>query len=389
MIARHAALQSGVDSGAVLDSLGALGAGAAIGGLVLYLYGLRVRGADDRVAALSRLRRAVRVVLVVVYGATVLALLDADWFLVVDAAAAPLVGTDTELASTVTLFLGVATPLAAVIGAYFGAFPAAQSLRGTDVSPASAALRLGRFGLALALYFTAHVVVQGALTADPATGLPLVAVLLLSVVAVWVSAPWLVRLTRSTRSPTDAERDRLDRLCDEAGMDPHGVRVLEGTGAKQAFALLRGPPRRRQLFVTDYLLDELDDGTLRAYLALQAERVDRKHLEARLVVAVGTAVFALGPLLGVFSVPDVSDGTVALVALAGGLLGQWAGQCLVYQADIAAVERTSREAVETAIERYADLDDAPMAWGRLTALRRMEPPLNRRIDRLRDRAARE
>lgn len=389
MFARRSALQSGVDSGTVLDSLGALAAGAAIGGLVLYLYGLRVRGADDRVAALSRLRRAVRAVLVVVYAATVLALLDAGWFGVVDAAAAPLVGTDTELASTVTLFLGVATPLAAVIGAYFGAFPAARSLRGTDVSPASAALRLARFGLALALYFTALVAVQGALTADPATGLPFVAVLVLLVLAVWATAPWLVRLTRSTRSPTDTERERLARLCDEAGMGPHRVRVLEGADAKQAFALLRGPPRRRQLFVTDYLLDELDDGTLRAYLALQAERVDRKHLEARLVVAVGTAVFALGPLLGVFSVPGVSDGAAALVALAGGLLGLWVGQCLVYRADTAAAEQTSREAVEAAIERYAELNDTPTEWGRLTVLRRMEPSLDDRIARLRDRVARE
>jgi len=383
------ALQSGVDSGAVRDSLGALAAGATIGGLVLYLYGLRVRGADDRVAALSRLRRAVRVVLVVVYAVTVVAVLDAGWFGVVDEAAAPLVGRDTELASAVNLFLGVVTPLVAVIGAYFGAFPAAQSLRGTDMSPASAAVRLGRFGLALALYFTALVVVQGALTGDSATGLPFVAVLFLSVVAVWVTSPWLVRLTRSTRSPTDAERERLARLCDEAGLDPHAVRVLDGADAKQAFALVRGPPRRRRLFVTDYLLDELDDGTLRASLALQAERVDRKHLEARLVLAVGTAVFALGPLLGVFSVPGVSDGTVALVALAGGLLGQWAGQCLVYQADIAAAEQTSCEAVESAIERYADLNDAPMEWGRLTALRRMEPSLDSRIARLRDRAAQE
>ncbi|WP_135365835.1 M48 family metalloprotease [Halosimplex halophilum] len=389
MLARYPALQSSVDTGAVVDSLGALAAGAAVGGLVLYLYGLRARGAEDRVAALARLRRAVRAVLVVVYAGTVVALLDAGWFLVVDAVAAPLVGTDTPVASAVTLYLGVTTPLVAVIGAYFGAFPAAQSLRGTDVSPASAALRLARFGLGTALYFTVLVVAMDTLETAPTAALPFVAVLALGLVAVWATSPWLVRLTRSTRPPTDAERDRLGRLCDEAGLAPHSVRVLEGADAKQAFAFARGPPRRQHLFVTDYLLDELDDGTLRAYLALRAERVDRKHLEVRLALAVGTAVLALGPLLGVFSVPGASDGTVALVALAAGLLGLWAGQRLVYRADAAAAERTSRAAVETAIERYADLNDARMEWGRLTSLRRMEPPLRRRIDRLRDRAARE
>ncbi|WP_436908138.1 hypothetical protein [Halosimplex marinum] len=389
MLARYPALQSGIETGSVYGSLGALAAGAAAGALVLYLYGLRVRGADDRVTALGRLRRAVRVVLVAVYAATVLALLDAGWFGVVDAAAAPLVGTATSVASAVTLFLGVVTPLPAAIGAYFGSFPAAQSLRGTDVSPASAALRLTRFGLGTALYFTALAVVLDVLDTAPTAALPFVAVLALVLVAVWATSPWLVRLTRSTRPPTDAERDRLARLCREAKLDPHAVRVLEATDAKQAFALARGPPRRQQLFVTDYLLDEVDDEVLRAYLALQAGRERAKHLEARLVLAVGTALFTLGPLLGVLSVPGVADGTVALVALSTGLLGLWAGQWLVYRADAAAAERTSREAVEAAIERYADLNDVRMKWGRLTSLRRMEPPLTRRIDRLRDRAARE
>lgn len=49
----------------------------------------------------------------------------------------------------------------------------------------------------------------------------------------------------------------------------------------------------------------------------------------------------------------------------------------------------SLSAVEGTIETFADPNDAPMEWGRLAALRRMEPPLVRRIDRLRDRASRE
>ena len=70
-----------------------------------------------------------------------------------------------------------------------------------------------------------------------------------------------------------------------------------------------------------------------------------------------------------------------------GVVALWAGQRLVYRADDYAVARTGRETVEATFESFADLNDAPMDWGRLTALRRMEPPLTRRIDRLRDRAS--
>ncbi|MFC7140806.1 hypothetical protein ACFQMA_13360 [Halosimplex aquaticum] len=73
--------------------------------------------------------------------------------------------------------------------------------------------------------------------------------------------------------------------------------------------------------------------------------------------------------------------------LAAAVVGLWTGERLVYRADAYAAGRTDRETVEAAIRRFADLNDAPMEWGRFAALRRMEPPLARRIDRLRDRAS--
>jgi Zn-dependent protease with chaperone function len=165
------------------------------------------------------------------------------------------------------------------------------------------------------------------------------------------------------------------------------VAVLQTSDAKQATAFLRGLPGRRHLFVADYLLAELDDDRLRAYLALQAGRARSLHLEARLLVTAATLGTAAALLLGVVSVPGVGDAFVALAAVLAGIVGLWAGQWLVYRADADAVSRTSREAVEATLESFADLNDAPMDWGRVAAVRRMEPPLVRRIDRLRDRAS--
>ena len=49
------------------------------------------------------------------------------------------------------------------------------------------------------------------------------------------------------------------------------------------------------------------------------------------------------------------------------------------------VERTDHEAVEATLRTVADLNDVPITWRRVTAVRRMEPPLVSRVDRLRDR----
>jgi hypothetical protein len=372
-----------------LPAAGALAAVSLAAALAFSLYGRRYRSDDDETAALSRIRRALRVGLPVVYVVALVAMVGAGWLDAVDAAVAALPGGESAVGGAVTVVVGLSTPAAAVAAGYFGVFPAVRELREVEVSAATVAARLARYVAGLAGVF-ALVVLAVALAGDSlASGAGFAAAVAVLLGIVWAGSPWLVRLLQSTREPTAEERDRLGRLCDETGLDPRTVRVLEVADARQAFAFVRGLPGRRHLFATDYLLDELDDGTLRAYLALQAGRSRVNHLEVRAAIVVGTALFTLGPLLGVLRVPGVADRTVALVALAAGLLGLWAGQRLVYRVDAAAAERTSREAVEAAIERYADLNDVPMGWGRLASLRRMEPPPTRRIDRLRDRAARE
>lgn len=382
-------LQSGVDAGAAAGSVGSLSAVSLVAALVYFLYGRRLRDSPDRTAALSRIRRALRLGLPVVYVVALLAMVTAGWLDVVGAAVEATLGGESPASGAFTLVAGLAAPAVAPVAAYFGAFPAVRALREVDVSAATVAVRLGRYAAGMALLF-AVVAVAASLAVDGLSTTPgFFGVVLAVALAALAGSPWAVRLVQPTRAPTDAERERLGRLCEDVGFEPRAVRVLEVADAKQAFAFVRGVTGRRHLFVADHLLAELDDDRLRAYLALRAGRARVMHLEVRLAVVVGTVALAGALLAGLVSAPGVGDGAAALLVVAGGTVGLWAGQRLVHRADADAVERTSREAVEAAIRRFADLNDAPMEWGRLTAVRRMEPPLTRRIDRLRDRAARE
>jgi Zn-dependent protease with chaperone function len=108
----------------------------------------------------------------------------------------------------------------------------------------------------------------------------------------------------------------------------------------------------------------------------------------KLVAVAGSLAGAVWLVTGE-RVPGVPDGVAALAVLAAGAVALWLGQRLVYRADAAAAARTSPTAVAAAIERYAELNDVPMSWGRVAALRRMEPPLDRRLDRLGERDGRD
>ena len=368
-------------------SLAALAGTTAVGALAFYLYGRRLRGHTDTARALARMRRALRVGLPVLYLLALVSMGVAGWFGLLDGAAGALPG-NTAVAESLTLVVGLTVPVVAVLGGYLGAFPTVRALRDVEVSAATVTLRLARYLVGVVALVTLLVAATSALGADITTGTGFLAALAVVVLVLFAGSPWLVRLLQSTRAPTDAERERLDRLCADAGLDPASVRVLRTADAKQAAAFLRGLPGRRHLFVADYLLAELDDERLRASLALQAGRARSLHLEGRTLVVAGTVGFAAALVLDVVSVPGVGDALVALGSLALGVLALWAGQRLVYRADAYAAARTSRETVEETIEAFADLNDAPMEWGRLAALRRMEPPLVRRIDRLRDRASR-
>lgn len=371
------------------SSLLVLAGGSTLSALAFSLYARRFRGADDATAALVRLRRAFRFGFPTVYVVTLVAMGVAGWPDTVDSLVDALPGSDSGVGTAITVVGALSAPAVAVLAGYFGAFPTVRALRDVNVSVRTVAVRLARYAAAMVAVLTGTVVLVTPVAAGRETGLGFLGAIAAVSALFWGGSPWLIRLFQSTRAPSTGERERLDRICRDVEFSPEDVRVLDVGDAKQAFAIVRGLPGRRYLFVTDYLLTELDEDLLRGYLALQAGRARVKHLEAKLGIVLGTIALALGLLLGTVSVPGLGSGVAALAVIAVGAVALWAGRRLVYRADADAADRTGRETVEETIRRFADLNDVPMEWGRLAAFRRMEPSLTRRIDRLRDRASRE
>lgn len=372
---------SAVDSLAVVTTVGAVAA------LAYYGYGRHLvgRGADAT-RSLTRLRRALHVGLPLAYVAALLGLAAAGWLDVLDAAAAALPGGETFVGDLLSLLALFAGPLPAVVLAYLGAFPAAKALRGVEMEWSTAALLMGRYAAGLVAAFVVLLAVLGVVTAraPPALALPAgVAVVALLVVA---GAPVVVRVVQPNRAPDEAETERIDRGLERAGFEVAGLCVLETAESEQAFAVVRGPPGRRHLFVSDHLLSVADDDRLAAVLALQAGRARRYHLEVRLALTLLVLLGILGPIWGFVPVPDGLAWPVVGVTAVVGPVALWLGRRLVYRADDDAAERIGAAAVADAIESHAEAHDAPLSWPRRREVARMEPAPERRLRRLRESA---
>lgn len=275
----------------------------------------------------------------------------------------------------VGLAYAVAVPVPAT-AAYLGVLPTVRRVRDLGVDRWRAAVRVYRYGtVLLALAVVAVNAMTAALAGGPAAAALVVAVLLAG--AVW-GAPLFVRLTGPTRPPTDAERRRLTAACERAGLAPAGLLVRETRGAENAGLWLRGPPGRRHLLVTDYLLERMDDDAVAALLAVAGARTRRGHLELRLLPP-GALVAVLVLLLG-GAVPRWAPPAVLLAAVPVHLLGYR----LVYRADAAAADRVGAGGLLAAFERFRACNDLG-GGNRLYGLAAMRPPLDRRTARLRER----
>ncbi|MFC6755157.1 peptidase, partial [Halorubrum tibetense] len=117
---------------------------------------------------------------------------------------------------------------------------------------------------------------------------------------------------RELREPTDPERAALDALREAAGLDVDRVAIVETSGSESVDVAVRGPPRRRVLFVTDYELDELDEDVAIGLLAAESGRVDAYYGEFR-AVAVAAVVGLLAAI--VTTVVPFGSGFTAVIAV--------------------------------------------------------------------------
>jgi Zn-dependent protease with chaperone function len=300
---------------------------------------------------------------------------------VASAAGVPATGL---LASAVAATALVVPPLVSVLVCYLPSVGHLRRLRDLDLSRARAARRLGRslvyFGLvgipATTLYLTGP------------SGWTIVAATVLGFLVLHVGGAAIARRTADAREPTDEEATRLDRLCERAGFDPARTWVIPLDEEESVMMSVRGLPGRRELFVSSYLLDVLDDDRLTALLSINGASARRWHFERRMGLLLA---FILVGMVAVFGLLPVSEDANLLVAVVGmpvvvGIM--WRMRRVTYRADDAAAERVGAERVRAVLEWLVEEEDAPADHGRLTTLLNLAPPLEKRMARLRPGGAR-
>lgn len=189
-----------------------------------------------------------------------------------------------------------------------------------------------------------------------------------------------VRLRR-TRELTDAERSRLDRRCEPAGLSPDRSFAVETVGEASVDVKLVGIPGYRVLLLTDYALESLDDDVLTGLLAAESGRGDTYYAEFR-AVAVASVIGLLAATFAGFVGFDRG------LALLGGvsLLAFAIGRRIQYRADAIAAERVGADTVADAFQAIADLRGVEPETGSWRTLFEVQPPLGDRIARLRSRS---
>ena len=282
----------------------------------------------------------------------------------------------TTLAAQFGLFASTA---AVMLTTYAAVIPAIRHARGIDVSTWRLIRRMGRYVAVLTILLTVFFVPFERVVSGEGGGLAPLTLALLLLVVPFVT-PVLVRVLRSVRPPEQTERARLESLCKQVGLDVEAVWIL--TDAEETLEIYpRGRPGRRHLYISEFALARFNDETLGALLAANAGTL-RHHYRA----------IKLAPLF-VFLIVSVSTLTwgspvlyaiLIAIALLLPLPVLWAARRAVRRADDYAAAQTGSDTVANALERMATQQNIDIPSGRVTTVLKSRPPLQDRIDRLRN-----
>jgi len=213
----------------------------------------------------------------------------------------------------------------------------------------------------------------------------LVGVAVVAFLAVEVGPLYAADRFRDLREPTPEERERLASLRETAGLDVERVAVEttdeDGPGIGRVSVGVRGPPGRRVLFVTERVLDDLDEDIAIGLLAAEAGRVETYYGEFRAVSI--AAVLAVLAAIVTVAVP-FQAGFASLVAV--GLAAFWVGRRVQYAADDRAADAVGAGRVADAFERVAAVRGVEPETGDWSTWFEVQPPLGDRIAALRERA---
>ena len=187
-------------------------------------------------------------------------------------------------------------------------------------------------------------------------------------------------------------RERLRSFVRSQGVKVRDVRAIKGNPDKHANAILAGLiPGFRYIFITDYLIDGLEEEELKAIVAHEVGHAKKRHL----LIKFGAPFLALGVVIGAMALLaglDVIHGpAVGLVVLAAFLLMIPAtlvfqgavGLKLEYAADDFAQRAVGLEPTISALEKLAELNMAKRKTGRVFNLLSQHPSIEERIKKLR------
>lgn len=201
------------------------------------------------------------------------------------------------------------------------------------------------------------------------------------VLAAYAFGPRLLRYARATRPATGDFRRRLAGLRAEVGLEVEETWILAVKKDDRPAAFVRGPVGHRILFVSEYLVREYDDDTIRALLAAQAAEVDVWYPERRIAGLLGLGSVLLGLLTADIGLSGAAvGGLFAVFVVALHLVFPAYCRRLVYRADEHAAAQVGRDALADALSQVAANQSNPTG---ATRYLRFRPTLPARVAALR------
>ncbi len=222
----------------------------------------------------------------------------------------------------------------------------------------------------------------------------LVPLVLLFVIAIAALAPLLTNAVLTTRRLAEPRRSQLLDICQRQGVAVRDVRILDSRGGKVANAAISGVlPRLRYVFLTDHLLERLDERELEAVLSHEVGHGKEHHLLIKTgagLLAVAATVLPLAFLLPAVldDLPASSAVVIAAVATPLALLTALllahgvVGIALERRADDHAVRTTGGAPLLTALEKIAEANRIKRRTGWLWNVLQQHPGLEQRLQRL-------
>ena len=253
-----------------------------------------------------------------------------------------------------------------------------RAVRDVNLATSTSIRKMTRYVIGLSALLTV-VLVPLEVVSIESSPLTLAVGLAVLLVGMLYAAPWLISVLRSTTRPTGDTADRVERLCNRAGLRVRDVRILDTENEETADTLVRGPPSYQRLFVTNTFLDAFDDETATALLAIEAGRLRTHVFEVRVGTVLVAGIALIASVIGIgprWPLLGLSLGSI--------LVGFWLARRWIRVADEYAAEQVGRPTVADALTEYAYVHAIEPTRRRVPNPLSIKPALGDRIDCLRN-----